>query len=363
MSQSDLRAIVAGTGFGCRVQVPALRAAGFDVVGLVGTDLDRTSERAAANGVVDAFIDLDEAITRTGASVVTIASPPRDHASLTLAAIARGCNVICEKPFAKDAAEARAMLGAAERASIVHMVGHEFRWLPERAMLARLLAEGAIGEARLATFTSLTPYLIDPNIEMPYWWFDEGAGGGWLGAAGSHGIDWIRSLFGEFESLSASLQSLRSGHEGADDTFLFRFHLASGLDGVVQDSAAAWGPPLDILRIVGSKGALWLEGNEVWIADAAGRRTVPVAEDLMLPTPPAPSADARQQTPKWKMLTQIEVPPYIRLCEAFRAEIEGRAPPREPAIPTFRDGLASIEALDAIRASAASGGDLVRLGS
>src|SRR5438094_2577964 len=192
MSQSDLRAIVVGTGFGCRVQVPALRAAGFEVVGLVGTDPDRTSERAAANGVVDAFIDLDEAITRTGASVVTIASPPRDHASLTLAAIARGCNVICEKPFAKDAAEARAMLGAAERASIVHMVGHEFRWLPERAMLARLLAEGAIGEARLATFTSLTPYLIDPNIEMPHWWFDEGAGGGWLGAAVSHGIDWIR---------------------------------------------------------------------------------------------------------------------------------------------------------------------------
>jgi hypothetical protein len=35
---SFLRALVVGTGFGCRIQVPALRAAGFDVVGLVGTD-------------------------------------------------------------------------------------------------------------------------------------------------------------------------------------------------------------------------------------------------------------------------------------------------------------------------------------
>jgi predicted dehydrogenase len=362
MSQSDLRAIVVGTGFGCRVQVPALRAAGFEVVGLVGTDLDRTSERAAANGVAEAFIDLDEAITQTAANAVTVASPPHEHSRLTLAAIARGCHVICEKPFAKDAAEARAMLDAAERAGIVHMVGHEFRWMPERAMLARLLAEGAIGEARLATFTSFTPYLVDPNIEMPDWWFDEEAGGGWLGAAGSHGIDWIRSLFGDFESLSASLHSLRPGNEGAEDTFLYRFHLASGVEGAVQDSAAAWGPPLDIVRIIGSKGALWLEGKDVWMADADGKRTVPVAEDLMLPTPPAPSDDPRQQTPKWKMLTQIEVPPYIRLCEAFRARIEGRSPPREPAIPTFRDGLASIEVLDAIRASAASGGDLVRLG-
>ena len=36
-----LRAIVVGTGFGCRIHVPALRAAGFEVAGLVGTDPDR----------------------------------------------------------------------------------------------------------------------------------------------------------------------------------------------------------------------------------------------------------------------------------------------------------------------------------
>jgi predicted dehydrogenase len=361
MSRSDLRAIVVGTGFGCRVQIPALRAAGFDVVGLVGTDRDRTRERAAANGVANAFTDLDRAITQTGATAVTVASPPASHAGVALKAIARGCHVICEKPFAKDAVEARTMLEAAERAGIVHMVGHEFRWMPERAMLARLLADGAIGDARLATFTSLTPYLIDPNIEMPDWWFDEESGGGWLGAAGSHSIDWIRSLFGDFESLSASLQSLRPGHAGAEDTFLFRFHLSNGAEGAVQDSAAAWGPPLDIARIVGSTGALWLEGNQVWIADADGKRSVPIADDLMLPVAPPASADPRQQTPKWKMLTQIEVPPYIRLCEAFRTRIEGREPPPQPAIPTFRDGLASIEVLDAIRASAANGGELVRL--
>jgi len=40
-----------GTGFGVRVHVPALRAAGFDVVALVGTDADRTERRAARVGV------------------------------------------------------------------------------------------------------------------------------------------------------------------------------------------------------------------------------------------------------------------------------------------------------------------------
>jgi predicted dehydrogenase len=52
---------------------------------------------------------------------------------------------LCEKPFARDAGEARAMLEAAQRAGIVHLVGHEFRWTPERALFARAIAEGLIG--------------------------------------------------------------------------------------------------------------------------------------------------------------------------------------------------------------------------
>ena len=361
MSQSDLRAIVAGTGFGCRVQVPALRAAGFDVVGLVGADPNRTKERAAANDIPQGFTNLEEAIGQTGARAVAVSTPPHAHAKAALTAIERGCHVICEKPFARDAAEARAMLEAAERAGVVHVVGHEFRWLPERAMLGRLLADGAIGAPRLAIFTSLTPYLVDPNIDMPGWWFDEGSGGGWLGAAGSHGIDWIRTLFGDFDSVSGTLQSLRPGNAGADDTFLYRFQLASGVEGVVQDSAAAWGPPLETVRIQGSKGALWLQGNQIWLADSQGSRAVPIAEDLVLPPPPPPSSDPRQQSAKWQMLTQIELAPYLRLSQAFRARIEGRDPPREPAVPTFADGLACIEVLDAIRTSAANGGELVRV--
>jgi predicted dehydrogenase len=45
------RVAVVGTGFGARVHVPALRAAGFEVVALVGTDPDRTARRAARAGV------------------------------------------------------------------------------------------------------------------------------------------------------------------------------------------------------------------------------------------------------------------------------------------------------------------------
>jgi len=355
-----IRAIVVGTGFGCRIQIPALRAAGFEVVGLVGTDLTRTRQRADANGVPNAFTNVDRAITRTGAVAVAVATPPNTHQAVTLTAIARHCHVICEKPFANNLAEARAMLEAAERAGVAHVVGHEFRWTPERALLARVMDEGTVGKARLATFTSYFPYLVNPDVDMPSWWFDVDAGGGWLGAAGSHLVDWIRTLLGDFTSLSAALPRL-SDREGADDSFVLRFHSAGGAEGVVQQTAAAWGPPLDIVRVAGTKGSAWIEGSKVWIADGAGARLAPVPDDLRLPPLPPVGADPRHDTAKWRMLTQLELPPYVRLCESFRLLIEGRASPKAVPVPTFADGVAGMRVLDAIRASAANGGATVSL--
>jgi predicted dehydrogenase len=361
MNSPTIPVLVVGTGFGCRIQIPALRASGFNVVGLVGGNAARTTERAKANGVPRAFTDLDEAITRTGAVAVTVATPPHTHAPLALAAIARGCHVLCEKPFAKDAGEARTMLDAAERAGVTHLIGHEFRWVPERAMGARLIVEGLIGEPRFVTFTQFTPYLVNP-LDMPEWWFDSAAGGGWLGAAGSHQIDWVHTWLGDFASLSAALPIVTPRKDGAEDTYVFRFRLATDAEGVVQQTAAAWGPPLDMVRVAGTKGTLWIENNAIWVANRDGTRQIPIAQDLALPpSPPMVSDDPRQKTPKWQMLRQIELPPYTRLCEAWRARIEGGEPPNTVRVPSFVDGIACMEVLDAIRSSAANGGALVKI--
>lgn len=128
MTGARIPAIVVGTGFGCRIHVPALRDAGFEVVALVGTNPEKLASRAEKAGVARSFTDLDEAITATGAKLVTIATPPNTHAPLTLAVIGRGCHVLCEKPFASNAKEAQSMVDAAETAGVANMVAHEFRW-------------------------------------------------------------------------------------------------------------------------------------------------------------------------------------------------------------------------------------------
>ena len=347
--------LVVGTGFGCRIHVPALRAAGFDVVGLVGTDADRSERRAARSQVPRSFTDLDEAITRTGAVAVSVATPPDSHAALTQHALQRGCHVLCEKPFAMDAAEARGMLEAAERSGLVHMVGHEFRWAPERAVAARAIAEGRIGEPRFLTLALYVPMVADPESRMPRWWFDADAGGGWLGASGSHVIDQVRSWLGEFDSLSASLPIVSDRRGVAEDSYAVRFRLANGVEGILQQTCGAWGPIADVARVAGSHGSLWLEGDAVFLADSSGQRQLPVPPDLELPPPPPTSSEPGQQ------YSHLELGPYTRLCQAFRAAIDGKGPagPVEPA--SFADGVRCMEVLDAIRASAAEGGALTRL--
>ena len=73
--------VVVGTGFGCFTHVRALRAAGFEVLALVGRDVARTAERARLFDVPLACRSLAEALALPGVAAVTIATPPLTHAA------------------------------------------------------------------------------------------------------------------------------------------------------------------------------------------------------------------------------------------------------------------------------------------
>jgi len=363
-------ALVVGTGFGCRVHVPALRAAGFDVVGLVGTDAERTARRAEANGITQAFTNLDDAIRKTGAVAVTIATPPQTHAALTLTALSHRCHVICEKPMANSAEEARTMLHAAERAGVTHLIGNQFRWQPERVIVARALARGLIGEPRFLTLINYMPNVAAPEAKMPRWWFDEAAGGGWLGAHGSHIVDQVRTWLGEFASLSAALPLVSardsvgekpvSGKNIAEDSYVLRFRLANGTQGVLQQTAGAWGAHTGMARVAGTLGTLWIENGIVHLADRNGVRELTLS-DLAVPEDATAPLSADTKNNSGQPSSHLQLTPYVRLCEVLRAGVEGRTPVNAVPAPTFRDGVACMEVLDAIRASAARDGALISL--
>lgn len=352
---APIPALVVGTGFGCRIHVPALRATGFEVVGLVGNTPEKLARRAEQNGIARHFTDLDEAIAATGAKVVTIATPPSTHAALTLKAIARGCHVVCEKPFAFDSAEAQAMVDAAEKAGVFHMVAHEFRWLPDRALFGRAIAEGMIGEPRFLAMDQFIPFCADPETPLPKWWFDKASGGGWLGAGGSHLMDQIRAWLGEFEDLSANLFLVSDRKADVEDSYSMRFRMRSGVEGSMQQTAGAWGPMATLWRCAGTKGTVWTENGKVLVADKQGTRELEVPADLALPPAPPAEEGARR-------MSHFEIGPFTRFCEALHAGVEGKAQSSPVPVPTFRDGLASMQILDAMRASSANGGAVTKVG-
>ncbi len=345
-------AIVIGTGFGARVHVPALQAAGFDVLALVGRDPDKTARRAARLGV-PASCDVDGLLARPDVAAVSIATPPATHAPLAIAAARAGKHVLCEKPFALDAAEAEAMLAAAEEAGVTHLIGHEFRLAPERAVLGRAIADGRLGTVRLATLVQFVALVPDPAARTPDWWFDDGVGGGWLGASGSHVIDQVRAWLGDFAEVSARLPVVSDRVDVAEDTFVVRFRLRGGVDGVLAQTAGAWGPMTGVTRVVGTRASAWVDGSDAWLADATGTHHLDVPADLALPAPPDESADPRHR------FTHLELGPFTRLGEALRAGVEGRPATSPVPLATFADGVAAMRTMDAIRASAAADGALV----
>jgi predicted dehydrogenase len=358
-------AVVVGTTYGVITHARALRRAGIDVVGLVGRDPAKTAERARRMGIPNALTSLDEALELPGVSVVVIATPPHTHAQITLAAIAAGKHVMCEKPFALHAGEAREMLAAAEQAGVVHMVGTEYRFTATQVAVQRVVRSGAIGAPRLANLVRYLPSLVSPDVALPAWWESADSGGGWLGAAGSHLIDQVRSTLGEFSALSASLDRLSARPSmTADDTYTIHFRLAGGCSGVLQGSSAVAGPLASFTRITGTAGSVWVEpaaegrDEAVWVDTGSGPEKVADPEDVPRVTPEPP---AEELLPPYARQTGWhtkggDLAPFTRLYERFRARVLGTAAVDDPPAATFRDGVAGQAVLDAARRSAAGGG-------
>ena len=346
-----------GTSFGGRVHVPALQAAGFDVVAVVGRDTARTRARADALGVGAACTSLAEALA-LGVDAVTVSTPPDQHVDLVLEAIDAGKHVLCEKPFALDARGGELMYDAARAKGVVHCTSFEFRWSPLDAAVGRAIGAGAIGDVRVATFLQISS-LVAGGLHPAFnedWWFDAARGGGILNAASPHNIDRFRMWAGEIAGVSARLDIARAEHgpgNDAEDTYTAMFRMRSGATAMMQHCAAAWGEPTYAFKLVGETGTITVGRDTATVGrgpnDTIG---IDVPADLELPDIAIPTGDPKHA------FTFMELPPFVRLAERWREAIErgdpAWSPPGMPPTPTFADALQTQRILDAIRASSAN---------
>lgn len=365
MSNQLPGAVVVGTGFGLFTHVRALREAGFEVRAIVGRDLEKTRARGAPLGIPLASNDLEKVLADDPAiRLVTVATPPHAHYSPVMQAIAAGRAVMCEKPFARDLAQAREMLAAAEAAGVAHALGAEFRYDSAQALLARVVRDGAIGAPLMFHRIYQQPG-GDPNEPLADWWLDAAQGGGFLGAFGTHMIDQARTTVGEFAAVSCVLRKLSPGRptQTSDDYYAMQFRTASGCMGHLEAALCFPGPFVMSTKVAGTNGAAWIQSGaafgdpeQVWVQDANGARAIEMPAELVNPAPePFPIGELVQtEMDRWHS-QGFDVAPYAKLFGQLKAKIEGRAPPLPDPAGDFRDAAANQAILDAARVSSAEG--------
>jgi predicted dehydrogenase len=163
------------------------------------TDLDRGRAEALAaarpgTAVYDSLADLCDA----GADVVHVLTPPASHVAVALEAVARGCDVLVEKPLATDADDCTRLADAARKHGRRVGVNHSLLCDPWIVRLRDAVAAGRIGRVVSAEYVCTAEYPPWGDGPVPPHYRD---GGYPFRDLGVHGLYLLRALLGEIEGL------------------------------------------------------------------------------------------------------------------------------------------------------------------
>lgn len=228
---------------------PARRRDDLAVVAVASRRPAAAQAYATEHGIATAYGSYDALLADESIDVVYNALPPSEHAARTIEALSAGKHVLCEKPAATTADEARAMVAAAvanDRRLLEAFHDHHH---PLTAHVRDLVASGALGEVERVEGSFAVRIPFDP-VSIRH---DPKAGGGALMDLGCYPVHWVRSVIGEEPvvlSATASPNPL-----GADDTIEATLRFPSGAHGRVF---ASMSPEQRVASLVvhGTRGSL-----------------------------------------------------------------------------------------------------------
>lgn len=209
------------------------------------------AERFAAAHRIPTARDGYEALLADGAvDIVYVGLPIAAHARWTIAALEAGKHVICEKPFALDAGEARAMVEAAQSNGRRLIEAFHYRYHPLFEHVLELCRGGRLGGIK-----RLVGCL---NVSIP---FDPQAirhapdlGGGALMDLGCYPVHWVRSIVGS-EPVVRAVEITRT-RLGVDESIKAALEFPGGVSAEVITSMAEGIPTRCHLRVEGGLGTL-----------------------------------------------------------------------------------------------------------
>jgi predicted dehydrogenase len=347
---------IIGTGFARKVQIPSfLHCEGVQIASVASFRIENARTAAHEADAGHYTDDWRQTVDRDDVDLVCITTPPPDHREMTLFAIERGKHILCEKPMAMNVAEAAEMTAAAERSTKLALIDHELRFQHGRQVAYKMLREGVIGKIRHVKSFFQAPHRGDPTLAWN-WWSDAAAGGGALGAIGSHIIDSLHWFLGtEISSVCCHLQTdIKERRDAAgemravtsDDSSYLLLKLADGeltegASGIVSISMTEGPRYMNRVEFFGTGGAMRVDHlGEVFVARSAAADWEAIPTDLGIHLPGMPDTGFARGF----MAIAPEIVNAIRMGSM---EIEHAA--------TFADGLRVQRVLDAARESDRTG--------
>lgn len=343
-SRRDIRVALVGFGLGgSSFHAPLIAVTpGMKLTTVVTSNEARASQARREHPGVQVAATTDWLWDHTADhDLVVVTTPNRVHAALAMAALSAGLPVVVDKPFARNASEARQVIQMARDKQLPVTPYHNRRWDSEFLTLRRLMGEGVLGrvlrfEARLERW----------RPELKGGWRERGQveeAGGLLYDLGSHLIDQALALFGPVREVYAELDRRRAGAETDDDVFLALTH-ANGVRSHLWTSAMAAhrGPRM---RVLGERAA--------FVKQHADRQEASLRSANRFIGP-----DWGEEPPEyWGTLTdgareesvRSEPGAYQRFYSELAAMLRDGAPP--PVTP--EDALAGLEIIEAAQRSVA----------
>lgn len=220
------------------------------IVAVAGRDRDRAGVYAGAHGIPEVVESYEALIAHPGIDLIYNALPPNRHADLSIAALEAGKHVLCEKPFAMNALEARAMAAAAQRTGNHLIEAFHYRFHPMFHDILEKVRSGAIGTlcAMKAEFSVKIPYLPEELRHRP------DLGGGALMDLGCYPLHWLRTIAGEEPRLVSA--HIEEGTPGVDLVTEAELEFPGGIPARLRTSMKTDQKYKALIAIKGSEGIL-----------------------------------------------------------------------------------------------------------
>lgn len=308
------------------------------------------AEAVAKEWKIPHVVDSPEAVyNRDDVNAVLIGTTPYMHRDLTIAALNAGKHVFCQARMARTVAEAREMLAAAKaHPNLVTMLCPAPHVMPGQRYVERLLRESTIGDLRLVRLQHLSEALVSPDA--PYHWrLDRNISGYNVMTLGIYS-EILNRWVGRAKTVSATARLFTTRRKDPEtgelreveipDSVAVSGELINGAHYQLMFSAVAPFSPGDFIEIYGTKGAIHYDvaNHRVLL----GKLDKPKAVRVGLVT--------AKETP-----TPVPIPPAERGEWRVEQEFVSAIRYGTPVFPSFEDGVAYMEFVEAVGRAIESG--------